>query len=416
MFPFKESSEYFMKRYSSFFITLLIFFVGICNVKALTIDGCDVIVSYKASSSLDKDSYICKNQVFGSSTNSIYYAGKGNKIVLNNFSAYYFSLESNVVLEVTGTNNISLLHTGEYQLNVNGSGNIRFKEDSYVKKINNGELVYNYLYQGKTIINNDRLIYEGTEKEFINDYKELASINKLPNEYNEENFEKVQAIDFVSMTSVSITDEWLNKHIVTNLDKSVEDGYGVVKYVEKKKEEPKEDDSKTLKDDKVILVSEKKMNAKYKLHVDDLSEEKEKYSDQVDNYDILSLYDVSVYNGKKQVEMKNGHYTIKIKLDDSDKSYQSYKVIYVNEDKVAEYLDATIEDGYIVFETSHLSQYGIIAEEITPVVEAIQPRKITLMDLFKVSILGGFILISSLLILILVIKSGLIKRRKRRRA
>ena len=218
------------------------------------------------------------------------------------------------------------------------------------------------------------------------------------------------------MTSVSITDEWLNKHIVTNLDKSVEDGYGVVKYVEKKKEEPKEDDSKTLKDDKVILVSEKKMNAKYKLHVDDLSEEKEKYSDQVDNYDILSLYDVSVYNGKKQVEMKNGHYTIKIKLDDSDKSYQSYKVIYVNEDKVAEYLDATIEDGYIVFETSHLSQYGIIAEEITPVVEAIQPRKITLMDLFKVSILGGFIIISSLLILILVIKSGLIKRRKRRRA
>ena len=251
-----------MKRYGSFIIILLVFFASLSSVKALKVGSCDVLISYKANSSSDNDIYICKNQKYGNPGDSIYYDGSGNKIVLNGFNAYYLSLNSNIVLEIGESNSISLFHTGEYQVNVTGKGVIKFKEDSYVKKINNGELVYNYLYQGRTVVNSEKLIYEGTTKEFISDYKELSKVNNLPKEYNEEDYEVVQAIDYISMTSVSITNEWMDKHIVTNLSKSVDDGYGIVSYEEVKKEETQktnEDESKTLKSEKVILVSEKKL-------------------------------------------------------------------------------------------------------------------------------------------------------------
>ena len=393
-----------MKRYGSFIIILLALFVSMSNVKALKIDTCDVLISYKANSSSDNDIYICKNQRYGNPTDNIYYEGSGNKVVLNNFNAYYLSLNSNVVFDIGESNSISLFHTGEYQVNITGKGVIKFKEDSYVKKVNNGELVYNYLYQGRTVVKSERLIYEGTIKEFISDYKELAEINNLPSEYNEEDYEMVQAIDYISMTSVSITNEWMDKHIVTNLSKSVDDGYGIVSYEEVKKEETQktnEDESKTLKSEKVILVSEK-----------------EKYEDQIEDYEIISLYDVNVYNGKKLVTMKNGHYTIKIKLEDED-NYQNHKIIYVDDEgKVAEYIDGKIEDGYIVFETSHLSQYGVIAEEISQplVIEPTTSKKEVVTKVFKLSVLLTYLVVASLLIMIVILKSGLIKKKRKRRA
>ena len=188
------------------------------------------------------------------------------------------------------------------------------------------------------------------------------------------------------------------------------DGYGFIRYVEK--EEPvKNEDNKTLVSENVILVSDEKINSKYELNVEDLSSEKDRISDQIDNYDVLSLYDVSVYNGDNLVEMKDGKYTIKIKLNGEDVNYQNLRIVYVDEEgKVAEYFDGRIEDGYIVFETTHLSQYGVIAE--TPVVEVapkISKRKVVV-NLAKVSILLSIVLVSSIVIAILIYKSGLIKK------
>ena len=40
-------------------------------------------------------------------------------------------------------------------------------------------------------------------------------------------------------------------------------------------------------------------------------------------------------------------------------------MVYITNDEIKETIPATIEDGYLVFETSHLSQYGVIATEQT---------------------------------------------------
>lgn len=52
---------------------------------------------------------------------------------------------------------------------------------------------------------------------------------------------------------------------------------------------------------------------------------------------------------------------IKFQIPDSLGGYDTYKVVYVGRGKIKEQYDATVKDGYITFETTHLSEYGIIA-------------------------------------------------------
>ena len=55
---------------------------------------------------------------------------------------------------------------------------------------------------------------------------------------------------------------------------------------------------------------------------------------------------------------------IRIALPEDLKGFNKYEVVYILDDEIKETLPAIVEDGYIVFETSHLSQYGIIATNV----------------------------------------------------
>lgn len=61
------------------------------------------------------------------------------------------------------------------------------------------------------------------------------------------------------------------------------------------------------------------------------------------------------------VEINGQNMKIKIALPEELKGYKNYKVVYIKDGEIKETLPATVEDGNIIFETSHLSQYGIIA-------------------------------------------------------
>ena len=54
---------------------------------------------------------------------------------------------------------------------------------------------------------------------------------------------------------------------------------------------------------------------------------------------------------------------IRIALPEDLKGFNKYEVVYISNDEIKETLPATVEDGYIVFETTHLSEYGIVATE-----------------------------------------------------
>ena len=177
-----------------------------------------------------------------------------------------------------------------------------------------------------------------------------------------------------------------------------------------------------LETDNVILISDKKVNKKYELKEEDLTDQDValKVSENIEK-DLVSFYDVTVYNGKKEVSMKNGKYTIKIKLDSDIDKYENYQIIYVNDNgEIEEYIDGVLEGDYIVFETSHLSQYGVIANPVPEVVEELVVTPITkdysyIGNIFKISILVVFILGAAFLITFLIIKSGLLSNMKRKR-
>ena len=397
--------------------------MGSINVKALVYSNCEVLASFKLQSSLDEEQIICKGEEFGNGTDSIYYSGKGNVIVLNNANIYY--LESgkvaNVTLDIANDNNISLLNLNNKQIKVTGKGSLKFKQNSYVKKVVNGLPIYNYSFNDKLILSDDNKIYEGTTLEFEESYDTLKELNSLNEQYNIDDFVLTQVVDYNKMTSVTVTKSWISSHIMTDLDISLDNGYGVIKYVEPKIEEKVvKSDSSTLESDNVILISEDKVNSKYKLEVDDLKEDEiaDKVSNSIDKL-LVGLYDVNVYNGKKIVSMKNGSYTIKIKLEDNINEYDDYQIIYVNDDgEIEEYIDAKIDGGYIVFETSHLSQYGVIAipkEEVPIETISVEKRIVNVGNVLKVSLLVSFIAVALGLIGFTLFKSNLLNKKKRKR-
>ena len=63
------------------------------------------------------------------------------------------------------------------------------------------------------------------------------------------------------------------------------------------------------------------------------------------------------------MEIKISILLIKIVLPEDLKGYKKYEVVYILDDEIKETIPATIEDGYIVFKASHLSEYVIIATE-----------------------------------------------------
>ena len=125
-------------------------------------------------------------------------------------------------------------------------------------------------------------------------------------------------------------------------------------------------------DEKVIFESEEGLNKNYYLEVTAKAEEEfkktsekiiETYKDnkKVKDTTLVALYDINVLDGIQVVPMENGEFTISISISESMQKFDTYKVFYIDNDgKIAETLDAKLENGKVVFTTTHLSTYGVL--------------------------------------------------------
>ena len=60
-------------------------------------------------------------------------------------------------------------------------------------------------------------------------------------------------------------------------------------------------------------------------------------------------------------KLEDGKFTIAIAIPESEQKYDAYKVVYFDEEgKLVETLDAKLENGKVVFTTTHLSTYGVV--------------------------------------------------------
>lgn len=83
------------------------------------------------------------------------------------------------------------------------------------------------------------------------------------------------------------------------------------------------------------------------------------------NKDVKFLADINILNNNQVVKISNTKMKIRIALPKELKGYNKYEVVYILNGEIKETIPAKVENGYIVFTTTHLSEYGIIAKNVT---------------------------------------------------
>ena len=163
------------------------------------------------------------------------------------------------------------------------------------------------------------------------------------------------------------TRDWAEKYIQTNMNRSfTEDGSYLLSP---KAEEGNLEEITTTQSGNIVFTSSEPFDSNYHLGISDITEELSEAdaSKVVAKTDktLIKLYDIYMLDkDNKIVNMGNGTYTIKEVLSDLLKKYNDYQVVYINDSGV-ELIPAKVEDGYIVFNTTHLSKYGIVGLERT---------------------------------------------------
>lgn len=76
---------------------------------------------------------------------------------------------------------------------------------------------------------------------------------------------------------------------------------------------------------------------------------------------VKFIADINVLKDNDIVQISGTKMKIRIALPEELKGYDNYNIVYILNDEIKETIPATLQDGYIVFETTHLSEYGIVA-------------------------------------------------------
>ena len=129
-----------------------------------------------------------------------------------------------------------------------------------------------------------------------------------------------------------------------------------------KTEEPVKETVKEIEstgETKANIKFENEINKNYKLDI-----QKVEVNTELANKNVKFIADINVLDGDNIVKISDTKMKIKIALPEELKGYNKYEVVYILNGEIKETLPATIEEEYLVFETTHLSEYGVIAKNI----------------------------------------------------
>lgn len=106
------------------------------------------------------------------------------------------------------------------------------------------------------------------------------------------------------------------------------------------------------------ITFDKKFDNEYVLDIKKVEIKKE-----LSDKNVKYLVDINILENGEVVKINDTKMQIKIALPEELKGYKKYEVVYILNNEIKETIPATVEDGYIVFETTHLSEYGIVVAE-----------------------------------------------------
>lgn len=213
-------------------------------------------------------------------------------------------------------------------------------------------------YYGDTCVKDsaETCYYFKTKDDFIAKYENLKSLS-----FNKDMDSTLTSDDFVKGSNNAsikedkdhrwITKDWINERITTDLNVIYNEN-GSVTFTSKKAE----DKIFSLKSSlNVVFTSKSELDKAYVLKTNTINV----VDLVVDGYTPISGYDINIYKGNEIVEMKNGEFEITIPIA---VKYDKYVVAYVKDGKVIETLDATYNNGFVTFKTSHLSEYAVFGK------------------------------------------------------
>ena len=80
--------------------------------------------------------------------------------------------------------------------------------------------------------------------------------------------------------------------------------------------------------------------------------------------DLLKFYDMDLYNNDDEIHEVEGGFTIKLKVTDDMKGYDSYKLIYIADDGTTEEaIELINNEGYLEGKLPHLSLYALVGSK-----------------------------------------------------
>ena len=120
----------------------------------------------------------------------------------------------------------------------------------------------------------------------------------------------------------------------------------------------KNNEIKSDGDINVSITFDKKFDNEYVLDIKKVEIKKE-----LSDKNVKYLVDINILENGEVVKINDTKMQIKIALPEELKGYKKYEILYILNNEIKETIPATVEDGYIVFETTHLSEYGIVATE-----------------------------------------------------
>ena len=120
---------------------------------------------------------------------------------------------------------------------------------------------------------------------------------------------------------------------------------------------------------KASIIFDKEVDKDYVLDT-----KKVEVNKNLSDNNVKYIVDINVLENGQVVKISDTKIKIKIALPEELKGYKKYEVVYILNGEIKETIPAIIEDGYIVFETSHLSQYGVVASEKISNTSVVNPK------------------------------------------
>ena len=280
--------------------------------------------------------------------------------------AYHFSGGiNNTTIVVNGNNTINYLD-GTVSYIIEGDGTLTINlvhEPTYVTD-EDGNLLYQAEYYIPEKYTSVQIVNAEGERTFLKSMEDLKTqfeeLKKYNPELADQTYNEENVIIFTSVITSTEdkypSKEWIERNITTDMNVTYTTDAVIFSS------------NNILTNDNVIFESKDTLNGDYKLDVADLTSS---LSDEdiaklvKDNQTLLALYDISVLDSTDVVvPMHDGEFTIRIKLTNEMGKYNKLTVAYVENGEIKETFPVTVENGYAVFTTTHLSNYAIIGENV----------------------------------------------------